>query len=137
MGTLYDSGKGLPRDFRLAANWLTKAAEQGHALAQYNLGNLYDAGEGVPRDFGLAAKWYGKAAVQGQPEAEYNLGVCYEAGEGVPQDLVEAYKWVSLAYSHGNRYAARYKESLAKKLTVEQKARAQQLADAILSGPAR
>ena len=33
-----------------AANWYRKAAEQGHANAQYKLGMCYENGRGVPQD---------------------------------------------------------------------------------------
>ena len=39
--------KRLERDFGEAFNWFLKAAEQGHAAAQYNVGYLYQFGEGV------------------------------------------------------------------------------------------
>ena len=50
----------------------------------------------------------------------------------MPQDLVEAYKWLSLAASHGHKEATAFKAELEKKLSPEQKTRAQQLADAAL-----
>jgi len=37
------------------------SAEQGHDLAQINLGYLYDLGQGVPQDYVLAYKWYNLA----------------------------------------------------------------------------
>ena len=40
---------------------LEKAAEQGDAKAQYELGRCYDAGDKVPKDNAIAAKWYAKA----------------------------------------------------------------------------
>lgn len=39
-----------------------KAADQGDASAQYNLGVMYVNGEGVTQDYKQAAKWYRKAA---------------------------------------------------------------------------
>lgn len=45
-----------------AVEWYTKAAEQGHAAAQYNLGNCYYDGEGVEKDLQKAIEWYTKAA---------------------------------------------------------------------------
>ena len=40
------AGKGVERDFAKAAEWYRKAARQGHAKAQTNLGNLYRSGRG-------------------------------------------------------------------------------------------
>ena len=43
----------------------TKAAEQGNASAQCNLGTSYLNGEGVAQDIEQAARWVHKAAAQG------------------------------------------------------------------------
>ena len=51
---------------------LRKAADQGDALAQYNLGVAYAAGEGVPEDDREAVKWYRKAADQGLGLAQHH-----------------------------------------------------------------
>ena len=53
-------------------------AEQGNAIAQYNLGVMYAKGQGVPKDYKLAVKWYRKSAEQGDPSAQSNLGLMYE-----------------------------------------------------------
>ncbi|NOR73090.1 MAG: hypothetical protein GQ467_04385 [Mariprofundaceae bacterium] len=50
-----------------------KAADQGHASAQYYLGVMYDKGKGVTRDDKEAAKWYRKAADQGHASAQRYL----------------------------------------------------------------
>ncbi len=52
-----------------AAEWYKKAADQGHARAQYNLGMMYQHGEGVDQDDKAAVKWLTKAAEQGLREA--------------------------------------------------------------------
>ena len=75
--------------------WLHKAAEQGHANAQYNLGVMYEDGEGA--DDKEAVKWYRKAADQGHAFAQFNLGVMYHNGQGVPEDYVTAYAWINIA----------------------------------------
>jgi TPR repeat protein len=71
-----------------AADLYRKAAEQGHASAQSNLGYMYDNGEGVPEDDVEAVKWFRKAADQGNASAQYYLGVMYANGRGVPEDDV-------------------------------------------------
>ncbi len=37
------------KDFAKGAKWLTKAALQGNAPAQYNLGRMYQWGKGVEK----------------------------------------------------------------------------------------
>ena len=41
IGTLYETGKGVPQDYAQAVLWYRKAAEQNLAIAQYRLGVLY------------------------------------------------------------------------------------------------
>ena len=41
--------------------WYRKAAEQGDAVAQSNLGTMYDKGRGVPQDFVRAHMWFNVA----------------------------------------------------------------------------
>ena len=76
-------------------------AEQGHYMAQSNLGVCYYNGYGVPQSYSDAAKWYLKAAEQGHPVAQYNLGVCYYNGHGVLQNYSEAIKWFRKAARQG------------------------------------
>jgi TPR repeat protein len=66
--------------------WYRKAAEQGNAGAQNNLGDCFYAGRGVAQDYSQAAYWFGKAAEQGDAMAQYNLGSYYFNGHGVAQE---------------------------------------------------
>ncbi|MEO5331797.1 MAG: sel1 repeat family protein [Magnetococcus sp. YQC-5] len=56
-----------------AVKWFRKAAEQGKASSQFNLGFMYDVGRGVAEDRGEVIKWYRKAAAQGDERAKHNL----------------------------------------------------------------
>ena len=44
LGLIYARGQGVPRDFRLARNWLENASEQGNLNAMYFLGKMHDGG---------------------------------------------------------------------------------------------
>jgi hypothetical protein len=61
---MYDNGQGVPQDYKQALQWYQRAAEQGHASAQYNLGVMYVKGKGVPKDYVLAYMWINLAAAQ-------------------------------------------------------------------------
>lgn len=98
-------GEGVPKDSSLAVKWFSKAAEQGNANAQFNLGYMYQMGEGVPKNASLAAQWYRKAAEQGVANAQFNLGLMYANGEGVPKDASLAVQWFSKAAVQGNANA--------------------------------
>ena len=76
MGVCYDKGLGVVNDEVEAVCWYRKAAEQGHAKAQFNLGNSYYKGEGVEKDIREAARWYAKAAEQGHAKAQAKLIEC-------------------------------------------------------------
>ena len=80
-------------------------AEQGNALAQYNLGVMYDNGLGVPENDAEAVKWYRLAAEQGNAIAQSNFGNMYDNGNGVPENDAEAVKWYRLAAEQGNAVA--------------------------------
>jgi hypothetical protein len=92
-------------DLTKAAKQYLKAAEQGDAAAQYNLGIMYDHGRGVPQDYTKAAVWYQRAAEQGYAPAQFNLGVAYYDGQGVPKDDVIAAFWYRKAAEQGDATA--------------------------------
>ncbi len=56
--------------YKQSANWYQKAAEQGYAKAEFNLGVAYYKGKGVPQDSVTALYWLKKAAAQGYQKAE-------------------------------------------------------------------
>ena len=103
-------------------------AEQGHASAQYSLGLMYDNGRGVTQDYKKSVKWYRKSVEQGHEDAQYNLGVMYGNGNGVRQDNVYAYMWFDIVASIGDENGAMNRDIVAKKMTREQLAEAQELA---------
>ena len=84
---------------------IRKAAEQGDAKAQTNLGVMYAEGKGIPKDAQKAMKWFRKAAEQGLALAQYNLGVTYAFGKGVPKDAQKAVKWYRKAAEQGLAFA--------------------------------
>ncbi len=59
-----------------------RSAEQGNAVAQYNVAMMYANGEAVNVDYQQAAYWFGKSASQGLPAAQYRLGEMYYFGRG-------------------------------------------------------
>ena len=128
LGELYAEGKGVPQDYQEAMKWYRLAADQGDAAAQYFLGVRYDEGTGVPQDFQEAVRWFREAADQGNAAAQNNLGQMYYQGRGVPKDSVQAYRWYTLAASHGDDLAEKFKNHLAKSMTLDQLAEAQRLA---------
>jgi hypothetical protein len=102
---MYSDGKGVAQDDKRAVKWYRKAANQGYASAQSNLGFMYSNGKGVAQDGKQAVKWYRKAADQGDASAQSNLGWMYENGKGVAQDDKQAVKWYRKAADQGDASA--------------------------------
>jgi TPR repeat protein len=76
---------------------ISKAAEQGYAPAQFNLGLMNANGQGTPKDDSEAVNWFRKAAEQGFAAAQNNLGLMYAKGRSVREDKVQAHMWLNLA----------------------------------------
>ena len=73
-----------------------KAAEQGYASAQLNLGVLYYNGQGGRQDDKLAYAWFDVAAAQGDETAKQHRGVA--AAELDPASLAEAQRLAEQYY---------------------------------------
>ena len=56
-------------------NWYTKAAEQGYAGAQNNLGACFHNGQGVTQNYEKAVHWYTQASKQGNATAQKKLNI--------------------------------------------------------------
>ena len=93
------------RDYTTALIWYRKAADQGNAEAQNDIGWLYQYSLGVKQDYAEAAVWYRKAADHGNAKAQGNLGWLYQNGWGVKQDYTEAATWFLEAANRGNATA--------------------------------
>ena len=85
----------------LSFNACLKAAEQGLADAQFDIGNRYSNGDGIEQDFLQARAWYQKAAEQGLASAQFELGQMYALGFGVSMDITEARLWYREATKQG------------------------------------
>ena len=103
-------------------------AEQGDAVAQFDLGWMYDKGKGVPQDDEQAAAWYLKSAEQGNAKAQFDLGWMYDKGSGVPKDYAQAYMWVNLAAAQGNENTIKFSDFAVKSFTPSQIEEGQRLA---------
>ena len=72
--------------------WQT-LAEQGHELAQVNLGAMYDAGQGTAENPAKAFELFLAAARRGNPYAQYNVANMYALGRGIRCDRSQAKSW--------------------------------------------
>lgn len=63
------------KNLKDASYWWHRAAEQGHVLAQYNLGLMYERGLGVEMDAKQALHWFTEAAKGGDSAAQAKVFV--------------------------------------------------------------
>jgi TPR repeat protein len=74
----------VPQDYAEAVKWYRKAADQGNAVAQYDLGVMYDKGQGVPQNFAVttaknaakAGTWVYSIAYGSSTNASPNSNSC-------------------------------------------------------------
>lgn len=112
-------------DYTVARRAWEPLAEAGHPDAQYGLYQIYSRGLLVSPDQDTAIRWLKPAARQGHAAAQFYLGLSYLRGEGVEQDPGEAWLWFSRAEKQNFPTSERARASVEKKLTPEQRARAQ------------
>ena len=93
LGEMHELGRGVPQNFRIAAEWYKKSASQKHAPAQHNLGLLYMIGEGVTQDSQKAVQLFAQSADQGHNLSMQTLGDMYFLGNGVEKNFEIALKW--------------------------------------------
>jgi hypothetical protein len=125
---MYEHGLGLEQNYAEAITWYRRAAEQGEAAGEFNLGGMYAHGLGVAQDDAEAAKWYSKAADQGDAVSQFSLGVAYARGLGVARDYVLAHMWLTLSAAQGFGEAKKARDELTSRMTAAELAKAQALA---------
>src|SRR6266404_9520644 len=89
---------------------LRSQAEQGDAVAQYNLAQSYLRHNPTNEDYQSALKWLrastaqgnAGAAFQGHSSAENNLASLHQHGQGVPKNMGKAFEWYLASAQHGN-----------------------------------
>ena len=99
LGVAYENGRGA--EYAKAVKWYKKAAEQGDADAQYNLGVAYYKGERVIKNHTKAFELFKKAAEQGHASSQYNLGVAYKNGREVIKSYSNSYVYFLTAQALG------------------------------------
>jgi hypothetical protein len=129
LGSCYENGCGVPKDYEQSFSWYKKAAIQYNPIAQHFLGVMYYNGKGVSADQEQAIYWWTKAAEQGNtfakeslealqtisnaeqgdPVAQHELGAMYSWGRLVSQNHEKALYWYIKAAEQGD---ARMQHSL-------------------------
>jgi TPR repeat protein len=130
--------EGTASSFSHAGEWYQKAAEQGHSLAQFNLGIMYSRGQGFERNRELASFWFTNAAERGDSAAQYMLGMNYNrlSLDQLPapamESRIEAFKWLQLAAAQGYGDASAGCDLVAMGMTIESVKEATRRAEAFV-----
>ena len=90
------------KDYSSAYDYFRKAAEQGHADAQNQVGEFYYEGNQVSQNAETAFQWYYAAALNGSIKGAGNLGYCFATGTGTVQNYQKAVEWLTKAAEGGD-----------------------------------
>lgn len=97
LGYIY-SYPEVTQSLSLGFLYTSKAAKNGHAAAQNNLGNMYEEGKFVAKNLRKAFEWYSESAANKNPKAMYNVGRFYYNGLSVSKNVNESFKWLKGSY---------------------------------------
>ncbi|MCP4186886.1 MAG: sel1 repeat family protein [Gammaproteobacteria bacterium] len=119
IANLFQQGKGVVEDRKLALEYIIQAAQLGDSRAQYELGIEYEKGLIVPRDIYKAAAWLQKSALQGDSDGQFAYAVMLATayGKGLEHSSQlqrrEAIDWLRKAAANGHPDASEYARVLA------------------------
>jgi len=102
VGMKYLSGRGMPKNARMAAYWFGRAAKLGDARAAAQLGTMFRRGDGVQADAVKSLRWNAIAAAGGNRRAMYDLASAYAEGWGTAKDFAQAAGWYARAAQEGD-----------------------------------
>jgi localization factor PodJL len=101
VGAKLAEGQRATANYKEAAKWYQRSADQGFVQAQYRLGTLYERGLGLKADQARAKSWYQRAADRGNVKAMHNLAVMSaNQSKGTP-DYTTAARWFTSAAERG------------------------------------
>jgi TPR repeat protein len=98
---MYQNGLGVAKNAKEAVKWYRKAAEQGDAGAQSNLGSMYAKGDGVAEDKLNAYAWWSLAKAQGDSSAIKNIDTFKP--RMTAQQIADSQALAAKCYSSGYR----------------------------------
>ena len=80
----------MPQDYAAAVSWYRKAADQGNAKAQFNLGLMYGNGQGVPQNYVQGHMWFNLAAARFPASETENRNKAVSARANVASKMTPA-----------------------------------------------
>lgn len=101
LGLCYIVGYGCVKDYEKAVIYISNAAKNEIAVAQYIMGVCCDNGIGTEQDTERAIYWYKEAAEKGVPEAQCDYAIACSA----QNNMYEAFEWLLKSAENGNAKA--------------------------------
>lgn len=106
LALMYQAGEGTIKDEIQYKKWLNRLlelAEEGNAVAQWEMGSNYRFGNHFPLDIKRANYWLERAAESGSPDAQHHLGWYLQTGQyGYDKDVERAAYWHQKALEQGH-----------------------------------
>lgn len=127
LAALYSNG-GFKVDYDRAYQLSIKAYELGDKTAAFNIANMYHHGNGVQKDLEKFIYWIRKSALQRNSTSQFLLSAHYLYNQQAdPSGIIKAYAWADIAKRHGSRKADNILVDITKKISKEQKHKANAL----------
>ena len=103
LGLMYADGLGVEQNYAEALTWYRKAADQGCAAAQNNLGMMHR--KGTEKQWEISAELIKAGATTRNKIAQQQLRWMHQNGLIVEQSYAEALTWYRKAADQGHAYA--------------------------------
>jgi TPR repeat protein len=112
-GVMHRLGYASPESWEEALPFLHRAAAQGHAGAEHQIGLSFLEGTSTQQQERDAAGWFSRAAAKNHTPALCDLARLYEGGRGVGRDTEKALELYRQAARSGAFWAERDEERLS------------------------
>lgn len=95
LGSCYENGEGVDKDFIKAADWYRKAAKQNHKQARISLVKLLNEYPSLGNGFEpiCLIDYLSDWKLRETPLYQYKIGLCYEHGLDCEKNIEEAFYW--------------------------------------------
>lgn len=107
LGTMYESGEGLTRDYAKAFIHYNFGANNFYRDSQWKVASLCEAGRGIDQDLIRAVVYFRMAANSGHKGAQIKATEYYMQGKGVQRNLMTAAQIIQPIADSGDREAKR------------------------------
>ena len=103
LGIMYYTGLGVDQNYKEAAKWYEKAADEMEPYGLCSLGYCYSYGRDMPVNYERAYECFSLSAYLGNANAMYKLGDMFFYGNHVDEDKCVAFYWYEESLKYGRR----------------------------------